>query len=56
MKVIIEIECEDKEELLMHLDVISSGIEIMDVESITEKGIFISDANCYGRHEVTIKP
>ena len=61
MKVYISIECEDKNEIIQHLEAIKEQINKDDYHTIDleteEKAIFcitLEDVNCYGTHVVEI--
>jgi hypothetical protein len=54
MKTIINIECEDKRELIMHLEVIKEELEqLVDTDVID--GLELEDSNCYGTHTLIVK-
>lgn len=55
MKINIEIECMDDDEVLTHLSVIRSKIK-KELAKTTENqtGVTFSDSNCYGIHTVKI--
>lgn len=55
MKTIIEIECDDKRELLMRIDVIKEEIEKLSLDEPFENPFEFEDHNCYGDHEVKIE-
>ena len=56
MKTTIEIDCEDKRELLIHLDVIKEQIEKVSEEELACSDPYeLEDHNCYGDHYVTIE-
>lgn len=59
MKVIIEIECETKAELMAHLSVIRSqfnqALKAFGKDEPINKWVVIADDNCYGWHEAKIK-
>ena len=55
MKTTIEIDCEDKRELLMHLSNIAETIKLLKEEDIDSDPFEIEDSNCYGEHYVTIE-
>lgn len=55
MKTTIKIKCEDKRELLMHIDVIKEEIEKLNLDEPFEDSLEFEDHNCYGDHEVKIK-
>jgi hypothetical protein len=50
----IKIECEDKRELLMHLEVIKEELEQL-VDTDVEEGLVLEDSNCYGTHTLIVK-
>jgi hypothetical protein len=54
MKTLIEIECDDKRELLLHLTVIREDIEKLNLDEPFNEPFKIEDNNCYGTHDVTI--
>jgi hypothetical protein len=59
MQVSIEIECKTARELVTHLNKIIRTIKIrsrQNPEHDFEVGTHFSDDNCYGMHDVTIKP
>ena len=54
METTIIIDCEDKRELLVHLDVIKRQLEEV-VDTDVEEGLELEDSNCYGTHILKIK-
>ena len=57
MKIKINIECEDFDEILQHLEVIRNSVKVrrVEIESLDDVTLTLSDSNCYGEHIVKIK-
>ncbi len=58
MNVKIEIECEDEQEVIAHLQVLAKQIKVevkRQAGMITKRTTF-TDSNCYGVHQCVIKP
>ena len=56
MFVTIKIECEDQQELLAHITCIRQQVKKLKPGDFDKKKIVFEDNNCYGVHEVIIKP
>lgn len=55
MNIQIEIECEDKQQLLNHLMVIVQNLLPIPADTMELENIRFEDSNCYGEHEVKIE-
>ena len=56
MKTTITIDCEDKRELIMHLENIKEEVELLKEDEVACSDPFeFEDSNCYGEHYVTIE-